>query len=519
MPAMADADAASAPPGLHVAAEAKDVSKRFGASHALRNVSLAVPAGDSRALVGRNGAGKSTLVGVLTGLIGPDEGKVRLDGADSPGLGDGRWWRRRVACVYQKATVIPALTVAENLFLNAHPTRAGSWINWSRLRRRAEQVLEEWGLEIDVTLDAARLSIEQRHIVEIARALLQGTRFIILDEPTAELEGREVARLFERMRRLQEAGVTFLYISHHLEEIYEVCRTVTVLRDGAVVADGPLEAMPKEQVIAAMVGEAARHSAGGSRDMPSISELRERTRPPVVSVQGLRISGAIENLNLGIAAGECLGLTGLIGSGKEEVAESIVGLLRPDAGVITVGGAEINLGNVRDAQRKGVGYVPRDRHAYGIVPQLSLSENLTMTILKRLGPAGIILPWRQVQQARKMISSFEIVAASTEQPIGELSGGNQQKAVVGRALAANPKVLVLVAPTQGVDIAARAALFGILAKARSEGTAMLIVSDDLDELTVCDRVLVLFKGRLNASFGASWEDKELVSAIEGIGTP
>src|SRR5688500_16167247 len=224
-------------------AEAIEVSKRFGASQALSNVSLRVPAGDSRALVGRNGAGKSTLVGVLTGLLAPDSGLVRLAGENAPSLADRQTWRERVACVYQKSTVIPTLTVAENLFLNAHPTSRGGWIAWPALRRKAQRVLEEWGLAVDVDLDAARLTVEQRQIVEIARALLQGTRFIILDEPTAQLEGREVARLFERIARLQAGGVTFLYISHHLEEIYAVCRSVTVLRDGEVVANAPLDEM------------------------------------------------------------------------------------------------------------------------------------------------------------------------------------------------------------------------------------------------------------------------------------
>jgi len=504
-----------------VVAEALGVSKRFGASQALQEVSVTIPSGDSRALVGRNGAGKSTLVSVLTGLISPDAGQIRLAGDDAPSLTDRLWWRKRVACVYQKSTVMPALTVGENLFLNAHPTTAGTWINWAALRRRAERVLEEWGLEIDVTQDAGRLSVEQRHIVEIARALLQGTRFIILDEPTAELEGREVARLFERIQRLQQGGVTFIYISHHLEEIYEICRSVTVLRDGMMVANASLDAMPKEQVIAAMVGEeAANGGALGRRGaLPGRAVGQAGDTRPVLSVRGLRVAGIMEDVTFGIDAGECIGLAGLLGSGKEEVSESIVGLLRPDGGTITVGGAELSPGQVLSARRKQVGYVPRDRHARGILPHLSLAENLTMTIPERLGLAGIIWPGLQAQQAGRMIASLEIVAASTEQPIGELSGGNQQKALVGRALASDPKLLVLVYPTQGVDIASKEALFGIIAKARSKGTAILIVSDDLDELTVCDRVLVLFKGRILAEFDAGWQDNELVAAIEGIRAP
>ncbi len=281
-----------------------------------------------------------------------------------------------------------------------------------------------------------------------------------------------------------------------------------------VVADAPLEAMPKEQVIAAMVG-AARAVQGS----PGLSGDSAPGASAVLSVQGLQLAGLVEDVSFEVNAGKCLGLTGLLGSGKEEVAESIVGLLRPDAGIIKVGSAELKPGRVLDARRKGVGYVPRDRHAYGIVPLLSLAENLTMTIPERLGPAGIIWPWEQTNQAKDMVASLQIVAATTEQPIGELSGGNQQKAVVGRALASDPKVLVLVSPTQGVDIASREALFAILARARATGTAMLIVSDDLEELTVCHRVLVLFKGRLVADFEAGWQDRELVSAIEGINAP
>lgn len=489
------------------AAEVVGVSKRFGANQALRDVSLSIAAGDSHALVGRNGAGKSTLVAILTGLIAPDRGQVRLAGSLAPPLADRQAWQARVACVYQRSTVVPTLTVAENLFLNAHPIRAGGWVRWAALRRQAEEVLAEWGLEIDVDRDAERLTVEQRQIVEIARALLRGTRFIILDEPTAELEGREVARLFARIRRLQQAGVTFLYISHHLEEIYEICRSVTVLRDGAVVARAPLADMPQARVVAAMVGEALRAEAPASAQVGG--------GEPRLAVSGLAVAQA-EAVGFTVAPGECVGLTGLAGSGKEAVAEAIAGLRRPRAGAIRVAGMELPPGNVTAAQRGGVGYVPRDRLAQGIMPLLSVAETLTMTIPERLGRAGIIWPARRTAMARGMIDALGIVAATPAQPIGELSGGNQQKAVLGRALAADPTLLVLVHPTQGVDIASKQALFGIIAAARARGTGVLVVSDDLEELTICDRVLVMFKGRLTTSFAAGWQDRMLVAAIEGV---
>jgi simple sugar transport system ATP-binding protein len=504
------ADGAAPEPAI---VEVSDVSKRFGMSRALSDVSMRVPAGDSRALVGRNGAGKSTLVGVLTGILSPDAGRVRFGGEDAPGLAERQKWRDRVACVYQKSTLVPTLTVAENLLLNRQPTGGLGWIRWGAVRRDAERVLAGWGMELDVEQECARLSVEQRQVVEIARALIQGTRFIILDEPTAELEGREVRRLFDRISHLQSAGVTFLYISHYLEEIYEVCRSVTVLRDGRVVAEASLDEMPKERVVEAMVGDTAR-GGGRRRDGAQAASVREA---PALEVLELQIDGAVFGVSLRVAAGECVGLAGLAGSGKSEIADAIAGLVAPTGGKILVGGADLRVGDVTDARRKGVGYVPRDRHARGIIPLLSIAENMTMTIVERLGPAGIVLPGRRDDAAGRMVSSLQIVAASTDQPIKELSGGNQQKAVMARALASAPRVLVLLYPTQGVDIASKEALFAIVERARAGGAAVLIVSDELDELSVCDRVLVVFKGRLTEEFPAGWSSEKLVAAIEGIG--
>jgi simple sugar transport system ATP-binding protein len=494
--------------------EAVGVSKHFGRSQALSNVSMRVPAGDSRALVGRNGAGKSTLVGVLTGILVPDSGHVRFAGDDAPGLAERHKWRDRVACVYQKSTLVPTLTVAENLLLNAQPTGALGLIRWGAARREAERVLAGWGMELDVEQECSRLSVEQRQIVEIARALIQGTRFIILDEPTAELEGREVRRLFDRISHLRAAGVTFLYISHYLEEIYEICRSVTVLRDGRVVAEASLEDMPKDRVVAAMVGDASAGSADRRRAGSTLATTARAT--PALELHDVRLDSGVSGISLQIGAGECVGLAGLAGSGKGEIGDAIAGLLAPAAGTIRVAGKALRAGDVVDARRKGVGYVPRDRHARGIVPLLSVAENMTLTILDRMGRAGIILPRRQADAARRMIRSLQIVASSPDQPIKELSGGNQQKAVMARALASDPKVLVLLYPTQGVDIASKDALFAIVERARAGGAAVLIISDELDELSVCDRVLVVFKGRLTAEFAMGWQSEALVAAIEGI---
>lgn len=493
-----------------LAAEARGIVKRFGPVEVLHDVAIEVPVGDARALVGRNGAGKSTLVGLLTGIYGPNAGEIRLGGKPAPSLGDRQAWRERVACVYQRWMVIPHLTVGENLFLNNHPRGALGRVDWRRLRDQAMAALKEWDLDVSPDLEAWRLTVEQRQIVEIARALLQGSRFIILDEPTAELERKEVNRLFDRIRALQASGVTFLYISHHLEEIYEICRTVTVMRDGRVVANAQLQDFPKDRLVAAMVGDA---SVVKREARPAAVDAKAA---PGLELKGLGVAGTFEGIDLKVAAGECVGLAGLAGSGKDAVAEAVAGLLKPDSGTIEIHGRPAPAGDVEAMRAAGIGYVARDRHVRGLFPLLSVGDNLTTTVMDRFGPAGFVSPARQAEMVRRQIDTMGIVASSGEQPIRELSGGNQQKAMVGRALASDPKVLVLAAPTQGVDIASKEALYDIIDKAKQRGMAVLVVSDDLDELTICDRVEVIFRGRLTRSFASGWKDHDMVAAIEGL---
>ena len=493
------------------AAEARGVSKRFGPIEVLHGVDISIPVGDARALVGRNGAGKSTLVGLLTGLYGASGGERRLGGRPTPSLGDRRGWRERVACVYQRWMVIPHLTVAENLFLNNQPRNGLGLVDWRRLRDETMAVLEDWDLDVAPDLEAWRLTVEQRQIVEIARALVQGSRFIILDEPTAELERREVNRLFDRIRALQDQGVTFLYISHHLEEIYEICRTVTVMRDGRIVADASLEALPKDRLVAAMVGELA--TPLGKR-APAFAAATQAL--PGLEVTGLSLGESLADVNLKVHRGECVGLAGLAGSGKDRLAEIVAGLALPDAGAVTIHGQPAPLGDVVAMREAGVGYVARDRHERGLFPLMSLGDNLTATVLPKLGALGFVSGKRQAGIVEAQIAELGIVASSGAQPIGELSGGNQQKAMVGRALASDPRVLVLAAPTQGVDIASKDALYRIIEAARQRGMAVLVVSDDLDELAICDRVEVIFRGRLTRGFARGWSDQDMVAAIEGL---
>jgi len=499
---------------------AEDVHKRYGTTVALDGAGISITAGRTHALVGRNGAGKSTLVAVLTGLQAPDSGTVAFEGEPAPSLADRDAWRARVACVYQRSTIIPQLTVAENVYLNRHAARGGGLgrrlISWSELRSRARDLLQTWEVDVDVTTLAGALSVEQRQLVEIARALSFDARFIILDEPTAQLDAPAISRLFDRMRGLQERGVTFLYISHHLEEIYRICDDVTVFRDARRVATGLVAEMEPREVVTAMTGDA-------------VALIQRVPRPPVpssapvvLSVRDVRVTAAegtfedAQSISFEVRSGEVVGLAGGGGSGKREMAEAVVGLRPHPGGTVSVDGRVLPSGSVKAALGAGVGLVPQDRHQQGFVSGLSIAENITMTVPDRLGRYGVIRPAVRDGLARRLIGDLDVKTPGPELDVAALSGGNQQKVVMGRALANDPRLLVLIQPTAGVDVRSKETLLDVVDRVREAGSAVLVASDELDDLRTCDRVLVMFGGRVVTEFAAGWSDSELIAAMEGI---
>ncbi|MFH9706484.1 sugar ABC transporter ATP-binding protein [Streptomyces luteogriseus] len=487
--------------------EARGVVKRYGPTTALADGRLTVLPGESHALVGRNGAGKSTLVRILTGLQAPDEGTVRFDGEPAPPLTDRDAWRRKVACVYQHPTVVPELTVAENLFINRQPLQRG-FISWRRLKSEAAALLETWDVRVDPEARTADLKVEDRQMVEIARALSFGARFIVLDEPTAQLDNREIERLFTRMRSLQDSGVTFLFISHHLQEVYEVCQTVTVLRDARWITTAPVADLPRRDLVEAMAGETLAEATERQR-------ATEAAGPVLLDVRGLR-STAYENVDLTVRRGEVVGLAGSSASGKVELAETFTGLHTPTGGTARLDATSLPFGDVRAALEAGVGFVPRDRHEQGLVFGMSIGDNATLSVLDRLGRFGFVGTDRKRGVAGALIERLDIHAEGPEQPVSDLSGGNAQKVVMARALASDPRLLVLVNPTAGVDVKSKESLLARVDSAREDGTAVLVVSDELDDLRRCDRVLVLFHGRVVAEHRAGWRDHELIASIEGV---
>src|SRR6266536_2976128 len=433
---------------------------------------------------------------------------VRLGAEAAPALADRASWQRLVACVYQKSMVVPSLTVAENVFLNRATGDDHGIVNWRAVRSRAHQVMLDWGFDLDVNRRAQDLTVEQRQVVEIARALSVGARFLILDEPTASLAKAAIARLFQRIRRLKGSGVGILYVSRPLEEIDEVC-------DGERVLSAPVGEIKQDRLVEAMVGVAPQRATEISAPMLVIASARPR-----LEISHLRVTatlGSVQDVSFSVSPGECVGLVGLQGSGTATVADTVVGLVKPVSGEIRLDGKPIHAGRVDATLRQGVTYVPEDRHARGFVPYLGVGENLTVCILDRLSSRGIVSRSGRDRVAAGLVEQLGIVTSGLDQRVEQLSGGNQQKVVVGRALARHPAVLVAVTPTVGVDVAAKESLLNVIGAARDSGTAVLLVSDDLEDLRICTRLLVMVKGKLVKEYHQpDWNRHELITAVEGL---
>jgi simple sugar transport system ATP-binding protein len=515
--------------------EATGIHKRFGSTLALRGIDLALRPGRCLGLVGRNGAGKSTLVSILSGIYPADAGQVRLHGATAPPLADVKAWRRQLATVYQHSMVVPALTVAENMFLDRQPTRGGL-VDWRGLREQAQQVMVDWGYPIDVRLPCARLTVEQRQIVEIARALAAGTRCLLLDEPTAALERDAIRRLFARVRQLTENGVAVLYISHHLEEVFEICQDVAVMRDGEIVLTAPTAQVTKEQLVTAMVGPAggpdpvSRHVlANGARGASAtdgadgaggVTGAGAEPGLVVEQVWATSLRGPLSGVSLRIRPGERVGVTGLLSAGVTTLARIVAGAESYDSGQVRLDGSALVPGRRDLALRAGVGYIPQDRQAEGFVALLGVAENATMTIVDWLaGKVGWLSPRARAQAAEPLTRKLSVVSAGPGQPVGELSGGNQQKVTVTRAIIREPRLIVAITPTRGVDVAAKALLLDELAGVtRQRQAGLLLATDELSDLAICDRVVVLVRGEVFAEFtGPPFDREALISATEGLG--
>jgi rhamnose transport system ATP-binding protein len=465
------------------------VQKSFGSTRALRDASLTLQPGEITALIGENGAGKSTLVKILSGVHQPDAGELRIDGRLTRITDPEHARRLGISVVHQECLVFDNLSVAENLFVSARPRHRGI-VSWRDMRTRAGSVLKLLSASFDPDAPAGQLSIAQKHVVQIARALTSEARVLIMDEPTAALSYREAADLFEVTRRIAKAGCAILFISHKFDEIFAVADRFAVFRDGASVGAGWIRETNPAQIIRLMVG----------RD---IEQLFSKPTVPIgaelLRVDGLARAREFADVSFGVRRGEILGVYGLVGAGRTEVAQSLFGLKPADRGTISLDGRPVAIGSPADAIRQGLAYVPEDRQKQGAILQFSIAANIGLPNLAQISRAGICIPRRETALARKWIASLSIKTAGPGQSVGDLSGGNQQKVVLARWLATDPRILILDEPTKGVDIGARSAVHAVTGDFARRGNAVIMISSDLPEiLGMSDRVLVMRRGRVTA---------------------
>ena len=494
------------------------IAKSFGAVRALKGVSFDLHAGEVHALLGENGAGKSTLIKVVTGAHQPDGGEIVVAGRAVTGLSPASARQLGIACIYQQPALFPDLTVAENIGLRLEPARATRPVDWAARRQQAAGLLQRIGADISPDAEVRTLSMPEQQLVEIACALGSGARIVIMDEPTASLTQKEQHLLFAVVRDLRANGVGIIYISHRLEEIFQLADRVTVLRDGESVATLAVNntgaagaggsGLTEAELIRLMVG----------REVTSIYPPSESAPGEVVlALRGVGCSGAgVRDVNLEVRAGEVVGVAGLVGAGRTELARVLFGLTPADAGEIRLGGRPVTLTSPQDAVAQGIAYVPEDRRRHGVILELPIAHNMTMAVHPRLFPGAWLRFGDERELALGYIRDLAVKCAGAEAPGGSLSGGNQQKVSLARWLATKPKLLILDEPTQGVDVGAKSEIHKIIRQLAKEGLAVLMISSDLPEvLGMSDRIGVMRGGTLTAVLPGGSDAPTVMAAALG----
>ena len=466
----------------------------FPGVKALDNVSFTLKKGEIRALMGENGAGKSTLIKCLTGVNKFEAGEIYLEGQNGPIVNKDTMdaQKKGISTVYQEVNLCPNLSVAENLYIGREPlTRLGT-VNRRMMNKQAANLMKELELDIDVTKNLEDYSLAMQQMIAIARAVDMDSKVLILDEPTSSLDDREVEKLFTMMRSLKAKGVGIIFVTHFLEQVYAVCGGITVLRNGTLVGEYEIEELPRVKLVAAMMGkdfdDLAAIKKEGSGD--------KRNEPMVIEARGLSHAGTIKPFDLDIHKGEVIGLTGLLGSGRSELARAIYGADRAQSGTLKVKGQEVKIKNPIDAMQLGMGLLPDDRKAEGIIADLSVRENIILAVQAKQGIMKKIPMAKQCEIADKYIELLQIKCASRETLIKQLSGGNQQKVILARWLATNPDFLILDEPTRGIDIGTKTEIQKLVLKLADEGKSLIFISSEIEEmLRTCNRMAVLRDGQ------------------------
>ncbi|MCR2793513.1 sugar ABC transporter ATP-binding protein [Microbacterium sp. zg.Y625] len=472
------------------ALEVRDIVKIYGGVRALGGVSLTLDPGEVHCLAGENGSGKSTLIKIISGVERPDSGVMVLDGQTLGHTTPSGAIRAGIQVIYQDFSLFPNLTAAENIAMLSELTARRKLSSRRRIRAAAESIVAELGLNIDLDADVEHLSVADRQLIAICRALVGDARVLIMDEPTTALTHSEVQRLFAIVRRLQERGVAIMFVSHKLDEVLQIAQRVTVLRNGQVVASGLASEYTGRSIAKAMTGR----DVGEERlvdDLPL-------DQPPLMAVDGLGREGAFEDVSFAVQSGEILGITGLLGSGRGEIAEAIFGVEPADTGTVAVNGETRRIRSISHAVRAGIGYVPEDRLTQGLFLDKSIADNMVAASLDSYRGKMLLLDRKRIARSmRDLFARLRIKAPNVQAPVRSLSGGNAQRVVIAKWLDRKPAVLMLNGPTVGVDIGSKEEIFSILRAQAAEGMGIIVISDDIPELVAsCHRVLIVRAGRI-----------------------
>lgn len=480
------------------------VSKAFGGVQALKEVDFEIFPGEVHAILGENGAGKSTLIKIITGVQQPDTGQIFLEGNPIRFASTREAQALGVAAIYQEPSLFPDLDIAENIFVGRQPLNRWG-VAWKQMYQDATSLLQRLGLSLEPRTKARELSVAQQQVVEIARALSINAKVLIMDEPTSSLTQGEVEDLFTIVRQLRAAGTAIVFISHRLEELFALADRVTTLRDGSFVGTRAMSDVTTEDLIRMMVG----------RTLDQLFPKQEVLAGEVVlEVEGLTVEGSFSNVSFELHKGEILGMSGLIGAGRTNVAQALFGIEPATAGTIKLDGKVVTIKSPETAMALGLGYVPEDRKEHGLVLEMSIAHNITLPVIQNFAKASWLNTSRELQAAKLSSQQLEVKMTSVEQKVGQLSGGNQQKVVLAKWLGTKPRVLILDEPTRGIDVGTKAAVHHLMSSLAAQGMAILMISSELPEvLGMSDRILVMRAGRLTGQFSrAEATQEKLMSA-------
>jgi rhamnose transport system ATP-binding protein len=484
------------------------VSKSFPGVRALHNVSLSVEPGRVMALIGENGAGKSTIVKALTGIYRPDEGEIRVHGELKSFSSPRDAWSAGIAAIHQETVMFDELTVAENIFMGHMPVGSSGMVDWPEMRERSAELLKSIDAPIPPDFKLKRLSVAQKHLVEIARALSHQAQVVIMDEPTAALSANEIDDLFRIVAQLKAEGRAIIFISHKFDEIFRIADDFVCLRDGEKVGSGPISSVTEAQLVRMMVGRPV-DQVFPKRDVP-IGDV-------VLKVEGLSNATEYAGVSFELRRGEILGLYGLVGAGRTEAMQGLFGITPRTRGTVTLEGRPLAIGSPADAIAAGISYVPEDRQDQGAILSLGIRENITLANLARHVRGLFLSRTSEQEETRSLGRRLSVKAANWEQRLGELSGGNQQKVVIAKWLATKPKVIVLDEPTKGIDVGSKAAVHDFIGELAGDGLAVVLISSELPEVMgLADRVLVMKEGRIVERFERGrWSAEAIVGAATG----